>query len=198
METGELPVTQPTPGPGLAPDVAPPESAAPPAALLPTLRSPDGRFVLTDAQLRVEGQAFGLRELERADVGHVRWVLWVLLGALGLATVLIAFLQNWLRTMPAAAGIVLTTLLLAYGQRGTNRLRLWRLGPSPSHFALPGELASWQRLVGELNRRIARAHDHAAAEAAALLATREAARAAEAAALATVADPAPLPPNLQP
>ncbi|NML64476.1 hypothetical protein HHL22_04590 [Hymenobacter sp. RP-2-7] len=126
--------------------------------------------MLTDTQLTVLGQAYSLRELERADVQHVRWVLWVLLGGLGLSMVLIAFLQNWLRTLPAAAGLVATALLLAYGQRGTNRLRLWRLGQPAAHAALPGELAGWQRLIAELNRRIARAHDYAAAEAARLLA----------------------------
>ena len=142
----------------------------PPLEPLPTVRSPDGRFVLTDTHLELVGQRYGLRELERAEVQHVRWVLWVLLGGLGLAVVLLAFLQNWLRTLPAAAGMVATALLLAYGQRGTNRLRLWRLGQPAAHAALPGELAAWQRLVAELNRRIARAHDHAAAEAALLLA----------------------------
>lgn len=156
-------------------DFVPEKSTAPHLTLplpelLPTVRSPDGRFVLTDAQLTVLGQAYGLRELERADVQHVRWVLWVLLGGLGLAIVLIAFLQNWLRTLPTAAGLVATALLLTYGQRGTNRLRLWRLGQPVAHAALPGELANWQRLVAELNRRIARAHDQAAAEAAQLLA----------------------------
>ncbi len=142
----------------------------PPPAPLPTVRSTDGRFVLTETDLTVLGQTFGLRELERAEVQRVRWVLWVLLGGLGLAIVLIAFLQNWLHTLPAMAGMALTALLLAYGQRGTNRLRLWRLGRAAAHFALPGEPATWLRLVAELNRRIGRAHDRAAAEAAALLA----------------------------
>ena len=134
------------------------------------MQSPDGRFVLTDTHLTLPGHHYGLRELERAEVTHVRWVLWVLLGGLGLALVLIAFLQNWLRTLPAVVGIAATALLLAYGQRGTNHLRLWRLGREAAHAALPGELAPWQRLVAELNRRIARAHDRAAAEAAILLA----------------------------
>lgn len=141
----------------------------------PPARSLDGRFVLTDATLTVLGRSFGLRELERADVQPVRWVLWVLLGGLGLATVLINFLQNRLHTLPAALGVAATALLLAYGYRGTNRLRLWRLGREAVHLALPGELASWQRLVGDLNRRIGRAHDRAAAEAAALLAQEAAA-----------------------
>ena len=143
------------------------EATLPP---LPTLRSPDGRFVLGDAELVVAGERFSLRELERAEVAHVRWVLWLLMGGLGLAAVLIGFLRNELHTLPAALGMVLTASLLAYGQRGTNRLRLWRLGPYPWHVTLPGELAPWQRLVAELNRRIARAHDQAAREAAALLA----------------------------
>lgn len=141
---------------------------------LPTVQSPDGRVVLTDTHLLADGQQFSYRELERADVAHVRWVLWILLGGLGMAIVLIGFLQNWLRTLPAALGLLGTAVLLAYGQRGTNRLRLWRLGPHPLHLALPGELARWQRLVAELNRRIARAHDQAAAEAAALLMAAEA------------------------
>ena len=152
----------------------------PPPTPLPTVQSPDGRFVLADASLTVAGQTFGLRELERAEVQQVRWVLWVLLGGLGLAAVLIAFLQNWLRTLPAMAGMTATALLLAYGYRGTNRLRLWLLGRPAAHVALPGELATWQRLTAELNRRIRRAHDQAAAEAAAVLAALEAERAAAA------------------
>jgi len=99
----------------------------PPLAPLPTVQSPDGRLVLTDTHLTVLGQTFALRELEWAEIHHVRWVLWVLLGGLGLAIVLITFLQNWLHTGPAMLGFATTALLLAYGQRGTNRLRLWRL-----------------------------------------------------------------------
>ncbi|HET9505161.1 MAG TPA: hypothetical protein VFO93_16580 [Hymenobacter sp.] len=148
----------------------------PPVVPLPTVQSPDGKLVLTDALVTVLGQTFGLRELERAEVHHVRWVLWVLLGGLGLAVVIIAFLQNWLHTGPAMLGMATTALLLAYGQRGTNRLRLWLLGRQPAHFALAGELAQWQRLAGELNRRVARAHDRAAAEAAYSLALAEAER----------------------
>jgi hypothetical protein len=161
------------------------ELPAPPPPLppLPTVQSPDGRLVLTDTHLTVLGQTYGLRELERAEIHHVRWVLWVLLGGLGLAVVLIAFLQNWLHTGPAMLGMATTALLLAYGQRGTNRLRLWRLSTSPTHIALPGDLSLWQRLVGELNRRIVHAHDRAAAEAAYLLALAE----AEAARQASVA-----------
>lgn len=150
-----------------------------PLAPLPTVQSPDGRLVLTDTSLTVLGQTFGLRELERAEVQHVRWVLWVLLGGLGLAIVLIAFLQNWLPTGPAMLGMAATALLLAYGQRGTNRLRLWLLGRPAGHFALSGDLATWQRLAGEINRRVVRTHDRAAAEAAYSMALAEAERAAQ-------------------
>ncbi|MGI4865536.1 MAG: hypothetical protein ACRYFZ_16565 [Janthinobacterium lividum] len=157
----------------------------PPLAPLPTVQSTDSRLVITDASVTVLGQTFGLRELERAEVQHVHWVLWVLLGGMGLAIVLIAFLQNWLHTGPAMLGMATTALLLAYGLRGTNRLRLWLLGRQPGHFALAGDLAGWQRLVGELNRRVVRAHDRAAAEAAYLLALAEAERAARQAQAAT-------------
>lgn len=147
------------------------------------MRSPDGRFVLTATSLTVLGQTFGLRELERAEVQPVRWLLWYLLGGLGLTMVLLLFLNNWLRTLPTMAGLLATALMLLYGHRGTNRLRLWLLGREAAHFALPGDADLWRRLTAELNRRVARAHDQAAAEAAALLAALEAERAAEAAAL---------------
>jgi len=147
-----------------------------PVVPLPTVQSPDGKLVLTDTAVTVLGQTFGLRELERAEVQHVRWVLWVLLGGLSLAVVTIAFLQNWLHTGPAMLSMAATALLLAYGQRGTNRLRLWLLGRLPAHFALAGDLSQWQRLVSELNRRVVRAHDRAAAEAAYSLAVAEAER----------------------
>ena len=137
------------------------------------LHSPDGRLALGDMHLTVLGDTYSWRELERVEVAHVRWVLWLLLGGLGLAAVLSLFLQNRLHTLPAAAGMAATVLLLAYGLRGTNRLRLWRLARLPAHYALPGELAGWQRLAAEANRRIRRAHDRAAAEAAALLAAAE-------------------------
>ncbi len=144
--------------------------AAPaPTPPLPLLRSPDGRFVLTVDALTVRGQTFALRELERAELTPVQWILWYLLGGLGLATVLIMFLNNWLRTGPAMLALALTALLLAYGRRGTNRLRLYRLGREAVHFALPGEPEPWLRLSRELNRRIQRVHDADAAEAAALL-----------------------------
>ncbi len=154
----------------------------PPPAPLPPVRSPDGRFVLTATALTVLGRTFGLREIERAEVQPVRWLLWYLLGGLGLAIVLLLFLNNWLRTLPTMAGLLATALMLLYGHRGTNRLRLWLLGREAAHFALPGDADLWRRLTGELNRRVARAHDQAAAEAAALLAALEAERNAEAAA----------------
>ncbi len=175
--SGPTPAFGPTPGP-------PPIPGLPP---LPPLRSDDGRVVLTDTTLTVREQPFLLLELERAELTPVRWILWYLLGGLGLAFVMIAFLQNWLHTGPAMLGMALTALLLAYGHRGTNRLRLHRLGREMVNFALPGETPPWQRLTAEVNRRIARVHDHAAREAAALLAaadeaTRQAALAAQAAA----------------
>ncbi|MGI4886696.1 MAG: hypothetical protein ACRYFR_17205 [Janthinobacterium lividum] len=146
---------------------------APAAPAAPTLRSPDGRLVLTATAVTVLGQSYALRELERADLARVRWLLWYLLGALALAGVMIVYLQNGLRTVPAMAGMAGAALLLAYGQRGTNRLRLFRPGRETAHFALPGETLPWQRLAAELNRRIGHAHDQAAAEAAAALAAAE-------------------------
>ncbi|OGX89196.1 DUF6232 family protein [Hymenobacter coccineus] len=103
--------------------------------------------MLTATSVTVRGQAYALRELERADVLRVRWLLWYLLGALSLAGVMIVYLQNGLRTVPAMAGMAGAALLLAYGQRGTNRLRLFRLGREAAHFACrakrrPGS-ASW-------------------------------------------------------
>jgi hypothetical protein len=158
------------------------EEMPPPPA--PTVQSPDGRFVLTATSLTVLGQTFGLREIERAEVQPVRWLLWYLLGGLGLTVVLLLFLNNWLRTLPTMAGLLATALMLLYGHRGTNRLRLWLLAREAAHFALPGDADIWRRLTGELNRRVARAHDQAAAEAAALLAALEAER--NAAALAAI------------
>ena len=155
-------------GPGMPPPAAHPEQSP-----TPPLRSKDGRLTLTDTTLTVRGQSFLLMELERAELTPVRWILWYLLGGLGLATVMIAFLQNWLRTGPAMAGMALTALLLAYGHRGTNRLRLHRLGREVVNFALPGDIVNWQRLVAEVNRRIFRVHDQAAREAAVLLAAAD-------------------------
>lgn len=171
------PLYQPTPAPAEVAELPP----------LPTVQSKDGRVTLTGTSLTVRGQEFSLRELERAELTPVKWILWYLLGALGLAGVMIAFLQNWLRTGPAMLGMAFTALLLAYGHRGTNRLRLHRLGREALNFALPGEPAPWQSLSAEVNRRIFRVHDHAAREAAALLAaadeaTQQAAREAQAAA----------------
>lgn len=162
---------------------APPVAAfAPPASLRPAplpplspIQSADGRLRLTDTTLTVWGEEFLLRDLDRAELTPVRWILWYLLGGLSLAAVMIAFLNNWLRMMPAAAGMVASALLLLYGRRGTNRLRLQRSGRQEVNFAMPGETAEWQRLAGEVNRRIRRVHDHAAAEAAALLAEADAA-----------------------
>ena len=163
----------------------PPPATQPEMPPTPPLHSKDDRLALTDTTLTVRGQSFLLLELERAELTPVRWILWFLLGGLGLATVMIAFLQNWLRTGPAMAGMALTALLLAYGHRGTNRLRLHRLGREMVNFALPGETAPWQRLTAEVNRRIFRVHDQAAREAATMLAaadetTRLAALAAQA------------------
>jgi hypothetical protein len=151
---------------------------------LPPLLSDDGRVQLTGTTLTVRGQEFLLRELERVEITPVKWILWYLLGGLGLASVMIAFLENWLRTGPAMLGMALTALLLAYGHRGTNRLRLHCLGREALNFALPGEILPWQRFTAEVNRRIFRVHDHAAREAAALLAaadeaTQQAARDAQ-------------------
>jgi hypothetical protein len=140
---------------------------------MPTVCSADGRFVLTGDTLAVRGQTFALRELERADLTPVSWILWYLLGGLGLAAVMIAFLQNWLHTGPAMLGMALTALLLAYGRRGTNRLRLHLLGREAVNFSLPGEPEPWQRLNRELNRRIQQTHDAAAAAAAMLLVNSE-------------------------
>jgi len=166
------------------PLVGVPAQAPPPLPPAATVSSPDGRLTLTATSLTVLGRTFGLREIERAEVQPVRWLLWYLLGGLGLAIVLILFLNNWLRTVPTMTGLLATALMLLYGHRGTNRLRLWLLGREAVHFALPGDADGWRRLTGELNRRVARAHDEAAAEAAALLAALAATQAAEAEAAA--------------
>ncbi|MDB5267162.1 MAG: hypothetical protein JWP58_202 [Hymenobacter sp.] len=170
----------PTPGAEAVPTPSAPhyQPALPPESLpelppLPEVRSDDGRVVITDTSVTVRGREFSLRELERAEITPVKWILWYLLGGLGLAFVMIAFLQNQLRTGPAMLGMVATALLLAYGHRGTNRLRLHRLGREVVNFALPGETAPWQRLSAELNRRIFRVHDYDARQAAALLAAAD-------------------------
>ena len=178
------------PAPAAGPTYAPLADLVPELPPLPVVQSPDSRVLITNTTVVVQGREFLLRELERADVAHVRWILWFLLGGLGLAFVMIAFLQNQLRTGPAMLGMVATALLLAYGHRGTNRLRLHRLGREVANFALPGETPPWQRLTAELNRRIFRVHDHAARQAAAELAAHDEAmrlaaqQAAEAAAAA--------------
>ncbi|WP_324670773.1 hypothetical protein [Hymenobacter sp. GOD-10R] len=157
------------------PEIVPTEAEAPPLpnpvkpAPLPTLRSDDGRVVLTATSLAINGTSFSFLELEAVELTPVRWLLWYLLGGLTLAGFAIAFLQNWLRTLPAMIGLATGALLLAYGRRGTNRLRVHRLGREATHFALPGELEQWQKLTAEANRRIRRAHDEAAAAAAMLL-----------------------------
>ena len=170
----------PTPGAEVAPppsapsyQPATPHEPLPALPPLPEERSADGRVILTDSSVTVRGREFSLRELERAEITPVKWILWYLLGGLGLAFVMIAFLQNQLRTGPAMLGMVATALLLAYGHRGTNRLRLHRLGREVVNVALPGETAPWQRLTAELNRRIFRVHDHDARQAAAELAAHD-------------------------
>jgi hypothetical protein len=171
------------------PLAAPAMVEVPPLPEAPTISSPDGRLTLTATSLTVLGHTFGLRELERAEVQPVRWLLWYLAGGMGVAIVLILFLNNWLRTLPTMAGLLATALMLLYGHRGTNRLRLWLLGREAAHFALPGDADLWRRLVSEVNRRVYRAHDQAAAEAAAVLAALQAERnAAAAAAIQAEAD----------
>ncbi|WP_345116213.1 hypothetical protein [Hymenobacter algoricola] len=169
MTTPPLPpagVPEPTPGPSPAAAGPPP---APEPASLPTLRSEDGRLVLTDDRLEVRGQSFSLLELEGVELTPVRWLLWFLLGGFTLAGFLLAFLQHWLRTSPAMLGITAGALLLAYGTRGTNRLRIFRLGREAVYFSLPGATDAWQRLAAATNRRIQLRHDEAAAAAAAAL-----------------------------
>ncbi len=156
-----------------APRYEAPTAPLEPPVPLPDLESKDGRVVLTNTTLTVRKTTFLLRELERAELTPVRWILWYLLGGMGLASVMIAFLQNGLRTGPAMLGMALTALLLIYGHRGTNRLRLHRLGREMVNFALPGDTRPWQRLTAEINRRIFRVHDLAAREAAALLAAAD-------------------------
>ncbi|WP_141106444.1 hypothetical protein [Hymenobacter gelipurpurascens] len=136
----------------------------PPAPeVFPLVRSEDGRMALTNEALEVDGQTVGWRELEAVDVQPVRWLLWFLLGGFTLAGFMLAFLQNWLRTIPAAAGMAAGALLLAFGARGSNRWRLHRPGREVAYFALPGAARSWQQLAAEANRRIRQRHDEAAA-----------------------------------
>lgn len=136
----------------------------------PTLRSPNGRVTLTANALEVDGHRIALLELEAVELTPIRWLLWYLLGGFLLAGFALAFLQNWLRTVPAALGLTAGAVLLAYGSRGTNRLRLHRAGREALHFALAGVPGPWQQLVAEANRRIRRRHEEAAAAAVAALA----------------------------
>lgn len=131
----------------------------------PTLHGPNGRVVLTATALEVDDQRFALLELDGVELKPIRWLLWYLLGGVVLAGFALAFLQNWLRTVPAALGLTAGALLLAYGNRGTNRLRLHRSGREALHFALAGDPLPWQRLMAEANRRIQRRHEEAAAAA---------------------------------
>ncbi|WP_303311430.1 hypothetical protein [Hymenobacter sp. BT730] len=134
----------------------------PPTFAAPTVRSEDGRLELTDTTLKVDGRVFSLLELEAVEVKPVRWLLWYLLGGLTLAIFTMAFLQNWLRTMPAAMGMTVGALLLLIGHRGAKRLRILRLGQEDLYYSLSGELAPWQALVSQVNRRIQQRHDEQA------------------------------------
>ena len=131
----------------------------------PTLHGPSGRVVLTANALEVNGQRIALLELDAVELTPIRWLLWYLLGGFLLAGFALAFLQNWLRTVPAALGLTAGALLLAYGSRGTNRLRLYRTGREALHFALAGAPGPWLQLAAETNRRIRRRHEEAAAAA---------------------------------
>ncbi|MBG8553493.1 hypothetical protein [Hymenobacter guriensis] len=148
----------------------------PPPHRAPDLHSPDGRLTLSHDRVRIHNQTFGLLELERAELKPVRWLLWYLLGGLVFTFVALGYLNFWLRTTPAVIGLVIGALLFIVGQRGTNRLRLYRLGREAAHFALPGAAEPWYQLTGELNRRIQDRHDGAAQAAAEAWAAEEAAR----------------------
>ncbi|TGE04278.1 hypothetical protein [Hymenobacter fodinae] len=137
----------------------------PPPMVFTVVRSEDGRMALTNEALEINGQVFGWRELEGVDVQPVRWLLWFLLGGFTLAGFMLGFLQNWLRTIPAAMGMALGALLLAFGTRGANRWRLHRPGQEAAYFALSGPARGWQQLAAESNRRIRQRHDEAAAAA---------------------------------
>lgn len=153
-----------------APEELPVElPSAPEPAPLPTLRSENGHLELTADSLTINGQRYSLLELEGMEVQPVRWLLWFMLGGLVLAGFTLAFLQNWVRTMPAMTGMALGALILAYGNRGANRLRLYRLGREAAHFSFAGAAEPWLKIAAEANRRIRQRHDEAAAVAAALL-----------------------------
>ncbi|MBT2559108.1 hypothetical protein J7E24_15060 [Hymenobacter sp. ISL-91] len=130
--------------------------------LFTTLRSEDGRLVLTNDGLELNKEQFSWRELEGVDVQPVRWLLGVLLGAFTFLGFLAAYLQFWLKTVPAALGIGLGLALLAWGLRGTNRWRVHRPGRQTRYFALTGPAHSWQTLATEANRRIGQRHHETA------------------------------------
>ncbi|MCC3157052.1 hypothetical protein LJ737_07370 [Hymenobacter sp. 15J16-1T3B] len=160
----------------------------------PPVQSEDGRWHLTDDEVRIDGRHYSLLELERVAVQRVRWLLWIMLGAFTLGGFTLAFLQDWIRTLTAMLGMATGALMLAWGQRGAVRVRLARLGQEAAHHALAGELAPWQKLAAETNVRIHRRHQRAAAEALALLAAQQAAEAAmRAAPDSDLADDAPAP-----
>ncbi|PJJ60266.1 hypothetical protein [Hymenobacter chitinivorans] len=180
-----------TPLPSDEPHPIPQPAARAEAAPLPTLRSENGRLELTADNLTINGQRYALLELEGVEVQPVRWLLWFMLGGLVLAGFTLAFLQNWLRTMPAMFGMALGALILAYGNRGANRLRLFRLGREAAYFSFSGASEPWLRLAAEANHRIRQRHDEAAAAAEALLrAETEAAAVAAAAQAQHAADAA--------
>ncbi|MBT9392434.1 hypothetical protein KLP40_04595 [Hymenobacter sp. NST-14] len=180
-DSPSLPSPVPTQAPGAdgptPPVTNPPEPAAaenagfrllppPPAAQFAVERSEDGRLVLGNEGLELDGELFAWRELEAVDVQPVRWLLGVLLGAFSFCGFLLGFLQYWLRSLPAALGMALGVVLMAWGGRGTNRWRLHRPGQEARHFALSGGARSWQRLAQEANQRIRQRHHEAAATAA--------------------------------
>ena len=164
-----LPDSAPTPFPEPNPS-EPDTSFRPlppsPPEQFPTIRSEDGRVALTNDALELNGELFGWRELEGVDVRPVRWLLGVLLGAFVLCGFMLGFLQFWLRSLPAALGMGLGIVLLAWGARGTNRWRLYRPGREPRHFAFSGGARTWQQLAQEANRRIQQRHNEAAEAAA--------------------------------
>ncbi|KUG07700.1 hypothetical protein ASU33_15380 [Solirubrum puertoriconensis] len=155
------------------------------------MQSPDGRWLLTNDELTLEGHSYSLLELEQVSVQPVRWLLWIMVGGLVLGGFTLAFLQNWIRTPTAMLGMGIGALLLAWGRRGAIRIRLHRLGREEAHHALGGELQTWQPLASETNVRIYLRHQRAAAEAMALLAAEQAAAAAEAAEFGPDADASP-------
>ncbi|NVO29768.1 hypothetical protein [Hymenobacter lapidiphilus] len=130
--------------------------------LFATLRSEDGRLELTNDGLELNTEQFSWRELEGVDVQPVRWLLGVLLGAFLFLGFLSAYLQFWLKTVPAALGIGLGLALLAWGLRGTNRWRVHRPGRQTRYFSLGGPANGWLALAREANRRIGQRHHETA------------------------------------